>query len=817
MSPILLPLLNLAVLAVIVLVLLELRRLVRAQHENGLERRQVRQLQEVLSAMPDPVLVLDSKGRCVEGHPAASDKGPALLHELPEPQRAALYERVATAIKQDQACCQRMALDGRSVMAQIVPLVGGGDQAAVWLRDFTDQEASTTRAGKLATRNRAILRSAMDGFFVVDESYRFVEVNDSFCRMTGYSSDELLQMKITDLEVKEPANRRADVSPLRTGLHQFATAHRHRDGHIIRLETSVIVLRDDDRKILVGFARDVTDRLRDQERLEQLSRQNKLILDCAAEGIYGVDLEGRISFANPAAARMLGWEVHELIGMCAHELLRHGRAQPAPLLADGCPICEAVRGGIVRQGADALFRRKDGTEFPVDFVSSPIRQHGQLTGAVVVFRDTSERKRAENERRQLEARIQQAQKLESLGMLAGGLAHDFNNLLLSVLCNASLAMECLPQHSDAHGFLDRIVKSGRRASELTRQMLAYAGHARYDVQPLALNPLVEEIADLMRAALPKQVKLDLQLAPDLPLVEGDASQLQQILMNLFMNGSEAIGPQAGTVCARTYLRTMTAAELAGDYIGHGLAPGAYVCLEVTDTGCGMGPAVLARIFDPFFTTKTTGRGLGLSALLGIVRSHHGAVRVSSALGQGTTFTLLFPPAARNASQDTLHQPVTELPAGATVLVIDDEEDIREVVQAVLESRGARVLTAKDGAAGIEQFRRSAGDINVVLLDMTMPGIGGEAVLEEILSIRPSARVLLSSGFGEEQTLSRLRDRRAAGFVPKPYTAQALVDRIGAALNSCDGQLSSSEGRLDSSDGQEKGMMPTVAANADASG
>jgi PAS domain S-box-containing protein len=777
---VLLILLNVAVLGVIVLVLLELRRL-RAVRKSGVESRQIQQLKDLLSAIPDPVIVLDSKGRRVKNH-SGNDHGEAaaLLDKLPEPERNALNEKVALAIKQRQPGSQRMLLDGRSIMAQIVPLPNAQDEAAVWLRDCTDQEVSATRAGKLAMRNRAILRSAMDGFFVVDENYRFVEVNDSFCRMTGYSPDELLQMKITDLEVKEPANRRADVSPMRTGLHQFATAHRHRDGHIIRLETSVIVLRDDDHKILVGFARDVTERLRDQERLEQLSRQNKQILDCAGEGIYGVDLDGRISFANPAAARMLGWEVHELIGMCAHDLMRRGQAQPAPMLAEGCPICEAVRGGIVRQGVDTMFGRKDGTELTVDFISSPIRQHGQLTGAVVVFRDTSERKRAENERRQLEARIQQSQKLESLGMLAGGLAHDFNNLLLAVLCNASLAIERLPPDSEACAFLNKIVKSGRRASELTRQMLAYAGRARYDVQPLELNSLVEEMVDLVGAALPKQVKVELNLRRICPW--------WKVTPASSANPDEPVHERRGVarIATRNSLGahlagTLSAAELAADYIGNSLAPGDYVCLEVADTGCGMSPAVLARIFDPFFTTKATGRGLGLSALLGIVRSHSGAVRVISAPGQGTTFTLLFPPAAADAGLRPPHQPVTELPPGATILVIDDEEDIREVVQAVLESRGARVLLAKDGAAGIEQFRRCAADISAVLRDMSMPGIGGAAVLEEILAIRPDARVLLSSGFGEEEALARLRDSGAAGFVPKPYTAQALVDRIGAAL------------------------------------
>ena len=343
-----------------------------------------------------------------------------------------------------------------------------------------------------------------------------------------------------------------------------------------RLETSVIVLKDGGSKILVGFARDVTERLRAEEALERLSRQNQLILDSAAEGIYGVDVEGRFTFANPAAARMLGWDAEEMIGSTAHDLVRHGRCTRNGEPTGDCSVCAATREGTVQHGLDEEFCRKDGTRFPVDFVSSPIREHGELTGTVVVFRDISERKEAEEERRQLEARFQQAQKLESLGMLAGGLAHDFNNLLLTVLCHASLATERLPASSEVHEHLVKIVKSGRRASELTRQMLAYSGQATYVVKPLALSELVEEIADLMRAALSKTVKLDLQLADELPTIQADDSQLQQVVMNLLINAAEAIGHNSGTVRARTSLRTLGQHQLHAHFVGHRLEPGTYV-------------------------------------------------------------------------------------------------------------------------------------------------------------------------------------------------------------------------------------------------
>ncbi|MFH1748922.1 MAG: PAS domain S-box protein [Planctomycetota bacterium] len=769
----------------LILVIYQLHALKRRQPEMMATTQRIRELEDLLGTIPDPLLIIDRDGNCLEEYPA-SDKTRArsVISQASTEEQDAFQAKLQTAIDQGIRVHQPLHHDGSTLLADIWPLSATGKKptaAAVCLRDVTDLEHSANQVDTLAARNQAILRSAMDGFFIVGEDYRFLEVNEAFCRMIGYSADELLRMKITELEIKEPARGLGDSSPLRTGLHQFATAHRHRDGHVIRLETSVIVLRDHGQKILVGFARDVTERIRSEEALERLSRQNKLILDSAAEGIYGVDTQGRFTFANPAAARMLERDVNEMIGQMAHELMQHGQGDSRIHGSADCRVCRAMHEDVVQHIGDETFHRRDGGSFPVEFVSSPIREHGELTGTVVVFRDISERRRAEEERCQLEVRFQQTQKLESLGILAGGLAHDFNNLLLSILCNASLATEHLPTESKVRKQLEKILKAGRRASELTRQMLAYSGQASYDVQTLELNELVSEVVDFMHAALPKLVTLHIELEPELPLIKADNAQLQQVIMNLLINAAEAVGDRSGDVTVSTLLFKLGAEQFGHNFVGYDLPPGEYVGLCVRDSGCGMSPETQARIFDPFFTTKSTGRGLGLSALLGIVRAHRGAVRVHSREQHGTRFTVLFPAAADAVHERLPQQPPTTLRADATVLVVDDEEDIRDVVQAVLESRGMRVLLAEDGPQGVACFRDNADDVDVVLLDMTMPGMSGEEVFRQIVAMRPDARVILSSGYSEQESLARLEDGRLAGFVHKPYTAQVLLSQIGAAI------------------------------------
>jgi PAS domain S-box-containing protein len=641
------------------------------------------------------------------------------------------------------------------------------------------QSSAHDQLRRLAERNQAILQSAMDGFFVVGQDYRFVEVNESFCRMTGYTADELQTLRITDLEVEQPPSDASAATHARTGLHHFPTAHRHKSGHIIYLEISVIVLKDDGRKILVGFARDVTERIRTEQEIERLARHNKLILDSAGEGICGVDLSATLTFMNPAGARMLGYEPHEPIGRPFDTVVR-----PLPSdLRDAeheSSLAAVLRDGVARSILDATFQRKDGQRVPVEYTCTPIRERGRVAGAVIVFADIAERKRQEQERRRLEREVQQAQKLESLGVLAGGIAHDFNNLLVGMLGNAFLALEHLTSDSQAREHVQKIINASQRASQITHQMLAYSGRAGHEILPLNVNELVGEMADFMRAAVPRSVALTMTLGQGLPLIEADAGQIQQVFMNLLVNAVEAIGDQTGSVTIATDAVELSSDDAARDFTGTRLDPGRYLRLSVSDSGCGIPADVLPRIFEPFFSRKAAGRGLGLAALLGIVRAHRGGIFVDSRTGRGTTFILLFPASRRTAAVHTPPDAAT-VPRGATVLVIDDEEDIRDVVESILTRRGFRVLSAADGREGLATFRANRNQVDLVLLDLTMPGLSGGAVFAEIVALKPDARVVISSGYSERETLARFGARQPAGFVHKPYTADALVTKLTSVL------------------------------------
>jgi len=761
-------------------------------------------------------------------------------------------------------------------------------------RSHAAQAARLAELERLAVRNEAILQSAMDGFFVLDGDGRFLEVNPAFCQMVGYTAEELCQMRMTDLEVSEPASATGEDTHWRTGLHHFATAHRHKDGHIVQLESCVVVLRDGGRKILAGFARNVTDRVRAELALRQSEAQYRTLVETSRDLIWSLDLDGRWTFVNNAARAIYGYEPHEMVGRSViTQFVRPEFRQQAR------EILEELRAGRPRLRFETQHLRKDGSIVYLSVSAIPVRdERGNVIGAAGTSIDITDRKQAEerlraaharfeslvarmplayivwsedyrvrewnpaasvvfgypaeeavgrlatelivppeaqpafvqmtrgvhdgarfgtvlvnrrkdgqkircewyntvlpdvgggqsiaslvadvSERERLEAQLRQAQKLESLGVLAGGIAHDFNNLLVGIMGNASLALDALPADASVRPLLERIVKGGQRASELTQRMLAYAGRATCDVQPLDLNALLDELAGFASAAIPKRVRLTMRLAPGLPLVEAESGQMQQVIMNLLINAAEAIGDREGEVSVSTSVEELDARR-AAELPSEGLAPGTYVCLEVRDNGCGMTPEVMSRAFDPFFTTKFSGRGLGLSAILGIVRAHRGAITCQSQVGVGTVFRVLLPATRASVGTSESRPATVRLPRSATVLVIDDEEDVREVVRAILERRGMTVLTAEDGRRGVELFREHAERVDAVLLDINMPGLSGEAVLRELRAIRPGVRVILSTGYSAQETALQFGDAPLAGVVHKPYTASMLVEKIGAAL------------------------------------
>ncbi|RMH52058.1 MAG: response regulator [Zetaproteobacteria bacterium] len=495
------------------------------------------------------------------------------------------------------------------------------------------------------------------------------------------------------------------------------------------------------------------------------------IIETSSDFIGMADADGRALYVNPAGRALLGIapdadvSTMQLADFHPPDDLRRLQQEGLPRLIAGGEYQTEIR-----------FLHRNGTEIPtMAAFGVQKRSDGSVESFSVIARDI----RAEQQRRQ---QLEHTQRLESLGVLAGGIAHDFNNILTAIMGNAAIAEARLTEAPDeAREVLHKIVASGEKAAALCRQMLAYSGKGRFVIEPLDLSQLVREITGLIEVSLPKSVVLKLQLADDLPLVAADSAQIQQVVMNLVINGAEAIGTEnSGIISVETGVEELDADALAKMVEGARLQPGCYVFLEVADTGCGMDEETQERIFEPFFTTKFTGRGLGMSAVLGIVRGHHGALRVHSELGRGTTFRMVLPATEETPSADkaaTGAQKEAAWRGGGTVLVVDDEESIREAAAMMLEDAGFRTITAADGEEGVAQFRRHREAIDLVLLDMTMPRMDGRACCDAIRAIDPQAAILLSSGYSEEEATRLFADRTISGFVQKPYTPQRLVAAV----------------------------------------
>ena len=387
---------------------------------------------------------------------------------------------------------------------------------------------------------------------------------------------------------------------------------------------------------------------------------------------------------------------------------------------------------------------------------------------------------------QAEEALRQSQKLESLGVLAGGIAHDFNNLLTTILGNAEMLRPWLA-NSDAkgRGHLDKIERTTRRLAELTRQMLAYSGRGEFTVAEVDLNAIVTEMTELLTVSTPKNVQVIYRLDPALPTIRADSAQMRQVILNLLTNAAEAIGEHRhGEVVVRTGVTTLDATQIDEAFAGQEIEPGQYVSLEVSDTGSGMSSETLSKIFDPFFTTKFTGRGLGLAALRGIIRSHRGGIRIFSRLGQGTVFTLVFPAVGTHRNQPGPEQQRLGDDvgiAGRTILLVDDEESLRSLMAMALEGAGGRVIQAVDGADGIEQFRRHRESIDLTVLDLTMPRLNGDEVFRQIMDIQPDARVVLISGYTQEDVAGHFTGHRVTGYLEKPFPPSELVAKVRDAL------------------------------------
>jgi signal transduction histidine kinase/ActR/RegA family two-component response regulator len=521
-----------------------------------------------------------------------------------------------------------------------------------------------------------------------------------------------------------------------------------------------------------------------QHRLDEMNT----LVDLLPVGVaIATDATGRDIRANRAFARMLNLPPDANVSLVPPEgqavpnfkILRDGRA----LRTEELPIHRALRESHTTEAFEETIERSDGSRLTVLANAVPLLDEtGRPRGCVATYQDITALVEMEERRREMDRKMQDTQKLESLGVLAGGIAHDFNNLLTGILGNASLARMELPSHSSMRPFLQQIEQAAHRAADLCQQMLAYSGKGRFVVQQLDLNDLIRHTTHLLTISISKKCVLHFNLAPTLPAVTADATQLRQIIMNLVINASEAIGERDGVIAIssgvtrvdQTYLETLVH---PGD-----LGPGDYVFLEITDNGSGMDAATLQKIFDPFFTTKFTGRGLGLAAVLGIVRGHQGALKVYSEVGRGSTFKLFLPCAAGTS------EAVPDAPPADTawrgrghVLIIDDEEPVRTIAARMLATLGFTTEAAADGREGVQKYRASPYRYRLVLLDLTMPHMDGEATFRQLRQINPGVKVLLMSGYSEQEAVGPFTGKGLAGFVQKPFEVERIIHALRQVL------------------------------------
>ncbi len=618
----------------------------------------------------------------------------------------------------------------------------------------------------------AIVESSQDAIIGKDLNGIVLTWNRGATDVYGYAAHEMIGLSMSVLLPEDRPGEEIELLALigrGERAEHFETVRRTKSGKLIEVSLTISPINDSFGQPIGAshVARDISDRKwRDQQ-----LRHFASIVESSEDAIISKKLEGTILTWNTAAEKMFGYTPAEAIGATMAFLL------PPDRLNEEAEILELIARGERVEHFETVRLTKKGELINVSLTISPVRDAtGKISAASHVARNITERKR-------IDQHLQHTQKLESLGVLAGGVAHDFNNLLTGILANTSLALEILPDGDPTRSILRDVVSAGEQASHLTRQLLAYAGKGQFVVEPLNVSVLVREISKLIRISVSRNVQLRLELRDELPLVEADASQIRQLVMNLILNGAEAIGEEEnGTVLVTTGVQVIDAHYLlAVAEPPPGMRIGTYISLEVHDTGCGMDSVTLARIFDPFYTTKFTGRGLGLAAVQGIVRGHNGMLNVYSHPGKGTSFKVLFP-AVEGAVAIPIAGPGPHVSRqDQLILVIDDEEMIRRTVKTTLEYFGYSVVLAKDGKEGLELFRVLGDKVSAVLLDLTMPVMNGEETFACLRMIDPQVKVILSSGYNEVETTLRFTGKGLACFLQKPYSAMTLIETISSQL------------------------------------
>lgn len=615
-------------------------------------------------------------------------------------------------------------------------------------------------------RRRILFDQSPDGIAILDpQTAGFKEFNTAAHAQLGYSREEFARLTIPDIEVLEsPEEIKTHIREvIDSGKADFETLQRTKQGEVRNIHVTAQVINVNGNQVYHCVWRDITDRKRAENEIRVFMES----VETSSDAVGMATPDGRHYYQNKTFTELFG---------------TIGEHPPETLFVDpgvGQAVFTIIMSGGQWAGEVKMYA-KDGSIRDIllrAYASKDLS--GRITALVGVHTDITEQKRHVEEKLLLEKQLLHAQKLESLGVLAGGIAHDFNNILMAILGNADLALMRINRESPVADNLHEIEKAAAKAADLAKQMLAYSGKGRFLVEPINLNHLIKDMLHMLEVSISKKAVIRLNLHEDLPGIEADATQMRQIIMNLVINASEAIGDKSGFIAITTGCMDCDQNYLKDVWLDANIREGLYVYLEIADTGCGMSNETMAKIFDPFFTTKFTGRGLGMAAVLGIVRGHKGAIRVYSELNKGTTFKILFPASDRPPAIFNSGHTHEDWCCDGTVLLVDDEETVRGIGKEMLKELGFKVITAYDGREAVEVFRANQ-DISFVILDLTMPHMDGEQCFRELRQIKPDIKVIMSSGFNEQEVTQKFAGKGLAGFIQKPYklsTLQATVKKV----------------------------------------
>jgi PAS domain S-box-containing protein len=610
-----------------------------------------------------------------------------------------------------------------------------------------------------------LAETCSDPVFVLDTEARLLYVNEAGAQMLGRTREALVGRAQEELFPPPIAARhtRAVREIVASGESRRVE---NQDMRGLRLDTRLRPVRDERGEIvaIIGIAQDVTAR----RAIRESERRYRATIEHATIGIANLTLDGHFISVNERLCEILGHSAEELTRTSLGNIL----APEGPGDLD-LRLSELGEGRGASFAREARGRRHDGTTIWLHVAISLVRDEDEQPHELVaIFEDVSSR-------RLLEERLRQAEKLEAIGQLAGGVAHDFNNQLTAIIGYADLLLGKLENERQRH-YATHILNGARRSADLTRQLLAFARKGQFQGAPVDVHALIAQVAEILAHSIDKRIRIESVRRANRPFVFGDAGLLQNALLNLALNARDAmpdggrLGIETDSVLIGPGLRASHPPELGN---------GAYVLVTVSDTGCGMSEAIRARLFEPFFTTKEPGKGtgLGLAAVFGTVQRHGGAITVTSTVGQGSAFRLYLPTLAGAEAKEDAGASAEDLPAAARVLVVDDERVVRELVTDVLTSAGFTVETAENGRLGVDLYRRHWQEIDLVILDLVMPEMDGAEAFVWMRRVSPNARVLVASGYSSDGDAQSLLARGAVGFLQKPFDRAALLQRVREAL------------------------------------